>query len=82
MTTTVTGLATRALSMNSLDDLSTTVGLALMGVLVLLLFVRELAPILRGGDAPRETRVLDMALAPLLIVFTIIVFARLAELIA
>ena len=82
MTTTVTGLATRVLSSNSYDDLSTTIGLAVLGVLALLLLVRELAPMLRGGNAPQETRALDMAIAPLLIVFAIVVSARLAELLA
>jgi hypothetical protein len=49
-------------------------------LLAVLLLVRELAPALRGGNLPRETRALDMAIVPLLIVFAIIVLARLAEL--
>jgi hypothetical protein len=80
MTTTVTSLAAKALASNSYDDLSTTIGLAVIGVLMLLLLVREFAPILRDGAAIQETRALDLALAPLLIVFTIIVIARMAEL--
>ncbi len=82
MTTSVTSQAAMALSSNSYDALSTTIGLAVIGVLVLLLLVRELAPILRSGVAPQETRALDMAIAPLLIVFAIIVIARMAELLS
>jgi hypothetical protein len=80
VTTTVTSLATRALTLTSYDNLSTSIGLAVLGVLAALLLVRELVPMLRGGNAPRETRALDMAIVPLLIVFTTIVLARLAEL--
>jgi hypothetical protein len=81
MTTTVTSLTTRTLLSNSYDGLSTTIGLAVIGILALLLLVREFAPLVRGS-AQRETRALDMALVPLLIVFAIIVVARMAELLA
>lgn len=80
MTTTVTGIATRALTQNSYDNLSASIGLAVIGVLAVLMLVREFAPMLRGGSALREKRALDMAIAPLLIVFAIVVMARLAEL--
>lgn len=80
MTTTVTSLATGALKLTSYDHLSTSIGLAVIGVLAALLLVRELAPILRGGSAPRETRALDVAIVPLLMVFAIIVLGRLADL--
>jgi hypothetical protein len=79
MTTTVTGLTTQALSSHTHDYLSMTIGLAAIGALAVLLLVRELVPILRGGSVSRETRALDLALIPLLIVFTIIVVARLME---
>jgi hypothetical protein len=81
MTTTVTSLTTRTLLSNSYDGLSTTIGLAVIGVLALLLLVREFAPLARGR-ATRETRALDIAIVPLLIVFTMIVIARMAELLA
>ena len=80
MTTTVTGLTTQVLLSHTYDNLTTTIGLAIIAVLAILLMVRELVPILREEGAPRETRALDMALVPLLIVFGIIVMARLAEL--
>lgn len=80
MTITVTSLATTALTITSFDNLSTSIGLAVIAVLAALLLVRELVPMLRGGSAPRETRALDMAIVPLLMVFTIIVVVRLAEL--
>jgi hypothetical protein len=76
----VTGLTTRALSSNSYDYLTTTIGLAVIGVLALLLLAREFTPVFRSGKASRETRALDMALVPLLIVFATIIVARLAEL--
>jgi uncharacterized membrane protein YkvI len=80
MTTTVTGLATRAVTLNSYDSLSTSIGLVVIGLLAVLLLVREFAQLLRGGDASAGTRALDMAIVPLLVVFTIIVLGRLAEL--
>jgi hypothetical protein len=82
MTTTVTNLASAAVTQISYYNLSASIGLAVIGVLALLLLVREFAPILRGAAAHRETRALDMILAPLLIVFSIIILARLAELLA
>jgi hypothetical protein len=81
MTTTVTHLTTRTLLSNSYDGLSTTIGIAVIGILALLLLVREFAPLLRGS-APGDTRALDMAIVPLLIVFATIVIARMAELLA
>ena len=80
MTSTVTSLTTQALSSHAYDYLTTTVGLAVIGALAVLLLVRELASIFRGGSVSREMRALDLALTPLLIVFTIIVIARFMEL--
>ncbi|HEX7497129.1 MAG TPA: hypothetical protein VF344_01495 [Candidatus Limnocylindrales bacterium] len=80
MTTTVTSLATGALTLNSYDSLSTSIGLAVIGLLAVLLLLREFAPMLRDDGASARTRALDMAIVPLLIVFAIIVLARLAEL--
>jgi hypothetical protein len=80
MTSTVTSLTTQALSSHTYDYLTTTVGLAVIGALAVLLLVRELALIFRGGSVSREMRALDLALMPLLIVFTIIVIARFMEL--
>ena len=80
VTTTVTVLTTRTLSLESYDNLSTTIGLVVLGVLILVLLLRELVPLLRSHDARQETLALDMAVAPLLIAFAIIVIARLGEL--
>jgi hypothetical protein len=80
MTTTVTNLATRALTLSSYDHLSTSIGLVVIGVLAVLLLVRDVGPMLRGGSESRATRALDMVLVPLLMVFMIIVVVRLAEL--
>lgn len=80
MTTTVTSLVARALTLSSYDHLSTSIGIVVIGVLAVLLLVRDVGPMLRGGDAPRATRAIDMAIAPLLVVFAIIVLARLADL--
>jgi hypothetical protein len=80
MTTTVTGIATRALTVGSYDHLSTSIGLAVIALLAVLLLVRELESIFRGGGSSGGTRALDMAIVPLLLVFAIIVLARLAEL--
>lgn len=80
MTTTVTELATNALKATSYDNLSMSIGLTVIGVLAVLLLVRDVGPMLRGREAPRATRALDMAIAPLLLAFAIIVLARLADL--
>ncbi len=80
MTATVTSIATKALTTISYDNLSTSIGIAVIAVLAVLLLVRDFGPMLRGGNAPRLTRALDMVLVPLLMVFTIIVVVRLAEL--
>jgi hypothetical protein len=82
VTTTVTSLATRALTLTSYDHLSTSIGLVVIGVLAALLLVRDLWPMLRGSLAPRERLALDAAIVPLLMVLAIIVVARLADLLA
>ena len=60
MTTTVTSLASRALTLNSYDNLSTSIGLAVIGLLVALLLVREFAPMLRDDGASAGIRALDL----------------------
>jgi hypothetical protein len=73
-------LSAQAAGANGYDYLTTTVGLALIGVLAVLLLARELLPILRTGDTSRQKRAMDLAIVPLLVVFAVIVLARLAEL--
>ncbi len=80
MTMTVTSLTAAALLSNTYDALSSTIGLIVIGALAVLLLMRELAPILRHGNASREIRALDMALVPLLLVFAVVVISRFAEL--
>jgi hypothetical protein len=80
MTTTVTEVATRALTVNSYDHLSTSIGLAVITLLAVLLLAREFESILRCGGRSGGSRALDIAIVPLLFVFAIIVLARLAEL--
>lgn len=80
MTTTVTGLVSSSLSQHSYDFLSTHIGLAVIILLAFVLLLRELVLIVRDGDASFQLRGLDVAVLPLLIVFAIVVLARLADL--
>jgi hypothetical protein len=81
MTSTVTDVTTTILRSSSYDALSTTIGLALMLALVILLFQHEVTNVLGGFRANRWAWAFDIALVPLLFVFLLIVAARLIELI-
>jgi hypothetical protein len=81
VTSTVTAATTGVLLSSAYDALSTTVGLAVMIALGILLFQREVAHILRGHRAEAWEWAFDVALIPLLFVFFVIVSARLAELV-
>jgi hypothetical protein len=81
MTSTVTAATTAVLLSSSYDALSTTVGVALVIALSVLLFQREATRILGGHRAVAWEWAFDVALVPLLFVFFVIVAARLVELI-
>lgn len=81
MTSTVTDATTRVLLSSSYDALSTTVGLAVVIALGVLLFQREVTRILGGQRAAESEWAFDVVLVPLLFVFVVIVTARLAELV-
>jgi hypothetical protein len=81
MTSTVTEAATRVLLSSSYNTLSTTVGLAVVIALGVLLFQREVTRILGGDRAAGWDWAFDIALVPLLFVFFVIVAARLVELV-
>ncbi len=78
MTTTVSQLTTPALLSLSYETLTTTVGVVVFVLLAVLLLLREVAAFPGDGRAKDRARALDVALAPLLIVFGVIVIARLA----
>ena len=81
MTSTVTDAATRVLLSASYDFLTTTVGVAVVIALVILLIGRELTRILARERANRSGWAFDIALVPLLLAFVVIISARLAELV-
>jgi hypothetical protein len=81
VTSTVTAATTAVLQSSSYDALSTTVGIALVIALAVLLFQRDVTRILGGYRAVAWEWAFDVALVPLLFVFFVIVAARLVELI-
>ncbi len=80
MTSTVTDVTTSTLGSTSYETLSTTVGLAVVVVLIVLLLQKELATVLLGERAREWVRAFDLALIPLELAFFVIIVARLAEL--
>lgn len=80
MTSTVTQATIAALTSTSYDTLSTTIGILVVIVLIVLLLQKELARVLVGSRAQPWIHAFDLALVPLLVAFLIIVTARLAEL--
>ena len=80
MTSTVTASTISALTSDTYETLSTTVGLAVVIVLCVLLLQRELARVFGGERLITLIRAFDVALLPLLMAFLVIVTARLAEL--
>lgn len=81
MTSTVNAATTAALLSSSYDALSTTVGIAVIIALGILLFQREATRILGGQRAAESEWAFDVVLVPLLFVFVVIITARLAELV-
>jgi hypothetical protein len=65
---------------NSVDDVTTSVGIVAIALLVALLVLQELV---RSREGPREhdqTRVVTASVVPLLIAFTAVILTRAAEL--
>jgi uncharacterized membrane protein len=80
MTSTVTQATFLVLTSASYDSITKTVGLVSIFALLVLMLLKEFV---RVHPAPRLAawiRAFDLALVPLLITFTVIVTARLAEL--
>ena len=81
MTSTVTHAVTNVLLSSTYDSLSTTIGLAAVIALAVLLFQREATRILAGERGAGSDRAFDVVLVPLLFVFFVVVTARLVELV-
>lgn len=81
MTSIVNSFTVATLSSNSYDDLSATIGLLTIFILILLLILRELMRVVGGARRHTWARTLDIAIAPLLITFALIIIARLLSLI-
>lgn len=82
MTSTVTEVTVTTLRSTTYDTLSTTVGVAVVLVLLVLLLQKEVARIAGGDRANAWVHAFDLALLPLLLTFVLIVGARLGELLA
>lgn len=80
MTSTVSHATITTILSAGYDAVSTTVGLAVVLALLVLLFQKEILGILRGERVAAWLRAFDVALVPLLLTFVIIVSARLWEL--
>ncbi len=80
MTSTVTSASTDYLAHITFGSLSTTIGLLAIASLILLLLVREIISAVRGDQAVRESRALDIVTGPLLFVFAIVIVGRLLDL--
>lgn len=80
MTSTVTQVTVATLASTTYDALSTTIGVVVVLVLIVLLLQKELARVLVGLRAAPWIHAFDLALVPLLVAFLVIVTARLAEL--
>lgn len=77
MTWTISAEVERAIRENTYTGLSTSVGIAVIALLVLLLLVRDIRGIARRGAARPFIAFLDVLLGPLLIAFPVIIVARL-----
>jgi hypothetical protein len=80
VTSTVTKATMLALSSASYDTITQTVGLVSIVILLVLMVLKEFARVHPGPRATAWIHAFDLALVPLLITFTVIVTARLAEL--
>jgi hypothetical protein len=81
MTSTVNEAVTTLLLSSPYDALSTTVGIAVVIALAILLFQRDVNRILAGERQDGSDNAFDIALIPFLFVFFVIVTARLVELV-
>lgn len=81
MTSIVNSFTVATLSTNPVDYLTTTVGLISIFLLIFLLVLRESMCAVGGQRREAWTRTLDIAIAPLLIAFAMIIISRLLILI-
>jgi len=81
VTSTVNAAITAVLTSSTYDAISTSVGIAVFIALSVLLFQRDVTRFIGGRRAAAWDWAFELALVPLLIVFLIIVAARLVELI-
>lgn len=77
MTSLVNSFTIATLSSNSYDDLSTTIGLISIFLLLSLLILRELVGVVGSSRKDTWARTLNIAIVPLLIAFFEIVIVRL-----
>jgi hypothetical protein len=82
MTSIVTGATTQLLLSSTYDFLSTTVAIAALIALGMLLIERELTRILARERSAAAGWAFEIALLPLLFAFAIVIIVRLAELVA
>ncbi len=80
MTSTVTNAITSAITTLTYNTLSTTVGIIAIVLLIVLLVQRELVCAVGTARAAARVQALDIAIAPLLLAFVVIVTVRLAYL--
>lgn len=81
MTISVTDAVARAAGTFTFEFRSTTLGLAVLLALLLLMFVREMLKAHGGRRAQERVRALDVAVWPLFVTFGFIISVRLLELI-
>lgn len=79
-TVTVAHVAVLALFSTAFDPITTTVGLASLVALLLLLLLKEIVRVNAGHRGYAQLRAFDLVIAPLLLLFTIIVAARMVAL--
>lgn len=82
MTSIVNSFTVATLGSNSYDYLSGTIGFISVLLLVLLLILRESMRMIGGARRDTWTRTLDLATAPLLIAFSMLIIARLLSLVS
>lgn len=81
MTTALTDAVVAAAASFTFEFRSTTLGIAVLLALLILMFAREILKARRGRGTNERVRALDTAVWPLFIVFGCIVSVRLLELI-
>ena len=80
MTATVNEVTNAALTVLSFDSFSRSLGLVVIGTLIVLLVHKELVRAYGGARAQSWTRVLDMVIVPVLIAIAMILVLRFSTL--